>query len=131
VALPESILYDATLPRSLDLTIRRGDTFALQLAIQNADGSAIDLTGAAGSGAIRAGFDGSIIAAFTVSHDNAGGIVTATIAASVTAALSWPSNAQGCAESAPLGVFDIQLADGADVKTIVSGKAYLARDVVQ
>jgi hypothetical protein len=129
VALPDAILYDMTLPRALDITIRRGDTFAAQLAIETAGGSAVNLTGLTGAGTVRDAYDGTALATMTVTHDNAGGIISVTIAATVTAEIEWPENSQACAESAPLGVWDLQLSDGTDVRTVVSGKAYLARDV--
>ena len=131
MAIPQEILADYTLPRKMDITIRRGGSFRLDLIVETIDGATLDLDAATGSAMVRTAFDGDEVLWFSVAITAAAGLISVTATAAETAALAWPSSARACDESAPIGVYDVQIMQGGEVKTIVAGKAYLSRDVVQ
>lgn len=129
MAIPSEILNDLTLPRALDITLRRGDTFGVQLVCETAAGVAINLDDATASAVVRDEIDGTILLTFSCVVTAASGIVTISALAADTELLSWPSNARDCDTSAKLGVWDVQLETATQAKTLATGTVYLTRDV--
>jgi hypothetical protein len=128
VALPDSILYAINIPAQIELTILRGNVFAFQLAIENRDRIAVDLTGLTGSGKVFDAVTGATILTLSVSHSGAAGVVTVTASGTDTAAIPWPVGTQACALIADLGQLSVSLTDGTDTRTIATGSVLVARD---
>jgi len=131
VAIPEEILADYTLPRALDITVRRGDSFRLDLECEDEAGVALNLDAVTGTAEIKDAVDGELVLAFSVSITAAAGLVSITSPVATTALLEWPEVAQACAATARIGVWDVQISHGSDTRTLASGSAYLSRDITQ
>lgn len=116
-------LSDLNEPRRLDLRIRAGDSFARALAIQEADGSATDLTGLTPRAQVRDRPGGSLLAEFVAAlvGDPANGIVSYALSAAQTRSL---------AALEPGMVWDLEL-DGGDTNTttVVAGTVTVCPDV--
>lgn len=109
-------------PASWPLTVRIGDTETVTLYLQDAAGTAINITGRTYAAQIRETADASsVLASFTCAISNAaGGIVTATLPAATTAALT-----PGAA------VFDLQETNSSVVTTLLAGPVTIVQDVTR
>jgi len=106
-------------PASLDLIIRTGDTEQVTLYVTN-NGTPVNVTGRTFIAQIRLNPSSlTPIASFTcVITDAAGGVVTCTLSATVTAALTPVS-----------GVWDLQETNGSTVTTLVAGFVEIVQDI--
>lgn len=111
-----------TTPANYPLTVRIGDTETITLTLQDSNGAAINVTGRTYAAQIRPSADSStVLASFTCAISNAaGGVVTATLPASTTAALS-----------TGVGVFDLQETNGSVVTTLLAGPVSIVQDVTR
>jgi len=109
-------------PANYPLTVRIGDTETITLNLQDAAGAAINVTGRTYAAQIRSTPDSTtVLASFTCAISNAaGGVVTATLPASTTAALT-PG----------VAVFDLQETNGATVTTLLAGPVTITQDVTR
>ena len=109
-------------PANYPLTVRIGDTETVTLNLQDADGVAINITGRTYAAQIRETADASsVLASFTcVVSNGAGGVMTATLPAATTAALS-PGTA----------VFDLQETNSGVVTTLLAGPVSIVQDVTR
>lgn len=102
----------------LDIEVEQGATFELAIACLNTeDGQSFDpadLTGYTGSMQIRASQapTSQLLATATVTIDIANSVVTATIADTLTAAMTWRS-----------GVYDLKITNGTRTARVARGKA--------
>jgi len=104
------------------LTVRIGDTETVTLYLQDAAGAAINITGRTYAAQIRETADASsVLASFTCAISNAaGGIMTATLPAATTAALTPGS-----------GVWDLQETNSSVVTTLLAGPVTIVQDVTR
>ena len=130
MTFPADILGDPTLPRAQDFNILVGDSFLFPVSLVTAAGAAIDLTGLTGTGEVRDDFGGTLLATFSVTHNDEGGVVSIYLSPANAALIPWLGATPGCANSAPAGVFSIRLSDGTDARTIISGKAWLVHGAI-
>lgn len=109
-------------PANYPLTIRIGDTETITLNLQDGNGAAINITGRTYAAQIRSTADStSVLASFTcVVSNGAGGVMTATLPASTTAALS-----------TGVGVWDLQETNGSVVTTLLAGPVTIVQDVTR
>lgn len=109
-------------PANLPIVVRVGDTESLTLNLQNSDGTPINVTGRTYAAQIRSTPDSTtVLASFTCAISNAaGGVVTATLPASTTAALT-PG----------VAVFDLQETNGTVVTTLLAGPVTITQDVTR
>lgn len=109
-------------PANYPLTVRIGDTETITLNLQDANGTAINVTSRTYAAQIRSTADASsVLATFTCAISNAaGGVVTATLPASTTAALT-PG----------VGVWDLQETNGTVVTTLLAGPVTITQDVTR
>jgi len=109
-------------PANYPLTVRIGDTETITLNLQDANGTAINVTGRTYAAQIRSTADSTtVLASFTCAISNAaGGVVTATLPAATTAALT-PG----------VAVFDLQETNGATVTTLLAGPVTITQDVTR
>lgn len=109
-------------PANLPIVVRVGDTESLTLNLQNSDGTPINVTGRTYAAQIRATADATtVLASFTCAISNAaGGVVTATLPAATTAALT-PG----------VGVWDLQETNGTVVTTLLAGPVTITQDVTR
>ena len=109
-------------PANYPLTVRIGDTETITLNLQDASGAAINVTGRTYAAQIRETADAaSVLASFTCAISNAaGGVVTATLPAGTTAALSPGS-----------GVWDLQETNSSVVTTLLAGPVQIVQDVTR
>ena len=109
-------------PAQWPLTIRVGDTETVTLYLQDVNGAAINVTGRTYAAQIRSTADAtSVLATFTCAISNAaGGIVTATLPAATTAALT-PG----------VAVFDLQETNSGVVTTLLAGPVTIVQDVTR
>jgi hypothetical protein len=109
-------------PATQNIKITRGDTEVFVFTLQNADGSAMNLTGSTFGSQIRYTYDSAAIAAsFTCVLTNAiGGVVTATLSAGDSALLT-----------AGPAYWDLQRTIDGVVTTILSGKCTILPDVTR
>lgn len=109
-------------PANYPLTIRIGDTETITLTQTDDAGAPIDIGGRTYAAQIRATVDSStVLASFTCAISNAaGGVMTATLPATTTAALS-PG----------VGVWDLQETNGTVVTTLLAGPVSIVQDVTR
>ena len=109
-------------PANLPLNIRIGDTETISVAIQDANGAPVNITGRTYASQIRSTTDATtVLATFTCSIvSGAAGTLTATLSAATTAALT-----------AGLGVWDLQETNGSTVTTLLAGSVTIAQDVTR
>lgn len=109
-------------PANYPLNIKIGDTETVTVTRQTSSGIPINITGRVYSAQIRAKASSSTpLATFNCAIvDAANGIFACTLPASVTATLS-PANA----------VWDLQEVNGVTVSTLISGTAYIEKDVTR
>lgn len=109
-------------PAQWPLTVRTGDTETITLYLQDANGAAINVTGRTYAAQIRSTADSStVLASFTCAISNAaGGVVTATLPAATTAALT-PG----------VAVFDLAETNGSIVTTLLAGPVTIVQDVTR
>jgi hypothetical protein len=109
-----------------DIELRVGATFTLLIACvtQPEVGGAVevrDLTGWTGAMQIRASAEAeTVLAAATVTIDEANGVVTATFTDDATALMTWRS-----------GVYDLIITDGQETDVLAMGNARLLRAVTR
>lgn len=108
-------------PAQYPLTIRIGDTESVNLTLTDSAG-AINITGRTYAAQIRAAIDDTTaLAAFTCTIANAAaGLVTCTLPASTTGALS-PAT----------GVWDLHETNGSVVTTLLAGPVQIQRSVTR
>ena len=112
-----------TTPANYPLSVRIGDTETISLTMQNASGTAINISGRTYASQIRASADSStVLASFNCALVGSGstGQVTCTLPASTTSALS-PG----------MAVFDLQETNGTVVTTILAGQVTITQDVTR
>lgn len=104
------------------LKIRIGDTEQVVATIQTDAAAAVNITGRTYAAQIRATPDSAtILATFTCAITDApNGVVTCTLSATTTAALT-PTSA----------VWDMQETNGSVVTTLLAGRVTIARDVTR
>lgn len=110
-------------PGNYPLVIVIGDTSTIEVTNQDENGAAIDITGRSYAAQVRETADASsVLATYSCAITNAAaGVVTCTLPASTTAALS-PGT----------GVFDLEETNNATVKTtIVGGPVQIVQDVTR
>jgi hypothetical protein len=109
-------------PATQNIKITRGDTEVFVFTLQNADGTAMDLTGSSFASQIRYAYDSATVgASFVCTLTNAvGGVVTATLSAGDSALLTTGS-----------AFWDLQRTVGGVVTTILSGKCSILPDVTR
>lgn len=109
-------------PANYPLNIRIGDTETVTVTMQDANGSAINITGRTYSAQIREKASStSALATFSCSIVNAAqGKFACTLSSTVTANLS-PANA----------VWDLQENNGGTITTLMAGEAVISRDVTR
>lgn len=109
-------------PANYPLTVRIGDTETVTLNLQDADGAAINITGRTYAAQIRETADSStVLASFTCAISNgAGGVMTATLPAATTAALT-PG----------VAVWDLQETNSGVVTTLLAGPVTIVQDVTR
>jgi|LakMenEpi03Aug12_release.lakeMendotaPanAssembly.Ray.scaffolds.fasta_scaffold51877_9 hypothetical protein len=109
-------------PATQNIKITRGDTEVFVFTLENADGTAMNLTGSTFNSQIRYTYDSATIAAsFTCVLTNAvGGVVTATLSAGDSALLTTGS-----------AFWDLQRTESGVVTTILSGKCTVLPDVTR
>jgi hypothetical protein len=109
-----------------DIELRVGATFTLIVAcaVQPEVGGALearDLTGFTGAMQVRSTADSdTVLATATVTVDEVGGVVTATLTDEDTAAMTWRS-----------GVYDLIITDGLETDVLAEGDARLRRAVTR
>ncbi len=109
-----------TLPMQVDLILYRGDDFFLDIAVTDADGAPVDLTGYTATSQLRATAD-------TV--DPPMGSFTCTTSTNVVHLHLPAANAKGLAHTA---VWDVQIADaGGVITTLAYGAATIQPDVTR
>lgn len=109
-------------PANLPINIRIGDTETISVAIQDAAGAPVNITGRTYAAQIRSTTDATtVLATFSCSIvSGAGGTLTASLSASTTAALT-----------AGLGVWDLQETNGTTVTTLLAGPVTIVQDVTR
>lgn len=109
-------------PTNYPLNIKIGDTETVTVTRQTSSGTPINITGRVYSAQVRAKPSSSTpLATFNCAIvDATNGIFACTLPASTTAALS-PANA----------VWDLQEINGVVVTTLLSGPAYIEKDVTR
>ena len=109
-------------PANYPLNIIIGDTEAVTVTLQDANGAAINIAGRTYSAQIREKASSSApLASFSCSITNAAqGKFSCTLSATSTAALA-PANA----------VWDLQETNGSVVTTLMAGEAVITRDVTR
>lgn len=99
-----------------DIEVERGGTFELAVAVLDSGGvdPRTDLAGWTGAMQIRERRDpdSTLLATATVTIDTATGVVTATIAASLTETMAWRS-----------GEYDLKITNGTQVLWLAKGTA--------
>lgn len=107
---------------NVPLTVRIGDTETVTLTIKNSAGNPVNITGRTYTAQIRSKPDSStVLATFTCTITNAaGGVVTATLSATTTAALT-----------AQKAVWDLQEINGSVVTTLIGGTVTIVKDVTR
>lgn len=113
------------MPAALDIDVYIGDTLTVTTTVKNG-GTPVNITGRTYAAQIRAEPKSStILATFTCSITNAaGGVVVATLPASVTAALSVTRAHWDLQETTPASPENI-------VNTLVAGYANITQDVTR
>lgn len=106
----------------MPITVRIGDTETITVNLQDADGAPINISGRTYAAQIRPTADSTTVTAtFTCAVSNAaGGVMTATLPAATTAALT-PG----------VGVWDLQETNGTVVTTILAGPVSIVQDVTR
>ena len=109
-------------PANYPLNVRIGDTETVTVTMQDANGSAINITGRTYSAQIREKASStSALATFTCSIVNgAQGKFACTLSSAITSNLS-PANA----------VWDLQENNGGTITTLMAGEAVISRDVTR
>ena len=109
-------------PTNYPLNIKIGDTETVTVTRQDKNGNAINISGRVYSAQVRARASSATpLATFSCAIvDAANGIFACTLPASTTAALS-PANA----------VWDLQEVNGVVVTTLLSGPAYIEKDITR
>lgn len=106
----------------LNIFIEQGATWTRTLELKDSNEDPINITGKTFRGQIRKkAQDPDILAAFTFNITNgSGGIVTATLSATTTAAIP----GQNC-------VYDMEMVDGSTVTRILEGVAFISPNVTR
>jgi hypothetical protein len=109
-------------PANLPLEIRVGDTETVSVAIQNAAGAPVNISGRTYAAQIRSTTDASTpLATFTCAIvSGPAGTLTATLSATTTAALT-PG----------LAVWDLEERNGSTVTTLLAGPVTIVQDVTR
>lgn len=115
-------LSDLHTPHARDLQIVAGDSFTESISLQEADGTAIDLTGYSANAQVRQWPSGRLLASFTIAIDDpSSGVVAYGLDATQTRAL-------GLAASEL--VWDLEVvASESNHHTVIGGKVRMLPDV--
>jgi len=100
--------------------IEQGSTYEIEITVRNADGSLYDLSAASCAAQIRATAAATTSTAFTVAIDTATSIITLSLSATITAAMTITD-----------GVWDCELTIGAEVVRLLEGKVEISSEVTR
>jgi len=114
-------------------TVREGDNCPIQFIVKY-NGVAVDLTGVTGTCSIRATFDAAadlVVPTVTFPSPLSSGTVRVTLSAAqaTTLAGSVPAGTDPLTRVAQVGVYDVELQDGTNQVTILSGSSLVSREV--
>ena len=125
--IPVSLL-EKSAPGLANIEICQGDTFYQSFVIR-VNGIVVNLTGLTAALTVRASYGGAILAtAVCTIPVGTDGKIIARMTPLVTAALSVPG-ALVTSRLAQLGFYDIDVSDGVDRVTVVTGVTTLSREV--
>jgi hypothetical protein len=126
--LPAALKSEET-PATIDIDIVRGDTFYLELQLQD-NGTNIDISGNTAVAKVRDAFGAvSPLLTFTCTiPTGTDGIVRLYAAPAATVALAMPVGTSTSTRRAQIGYWDVDISDGTEKRTFAIGAAWLIID---
>ena len=123
-----SLFFPTTIP-SYDLTLRLGSDLQLDMALSDADGVPLDLTGLTGRAQVVSDFGGTVLLTLAVAITSpSAGVFRWSATKAAIAGIPAPARLTTGRRRYPICQWDLELTDGSQVARVLEGTVNWSRE---